>query len=170
MTILFCSSLMMSKDYFLSKGYFQRTTKGIHVSWWLVSILVGIAGSPWCFVGFPWQSVGMQFTTKTYKIEVLWNKFRLIPNALIWHMALLTKFLEIAFILALFALLSQKTLYVGWGSFQCIFQCMRSILTLSLPQVTKTEFLLTISSRQVMRIEKNINHGIISWSNTKFSV
>ena len=27
----------------------------------------------------------------------------------------------------------------------------------------------TISSRQVMRIEKNINHGIISWSNTKFS-
>ena len=26
----------------------------------------------------------------------------------------------------------------------------------------------TISSRQVMRIEKNINHGI-SWSNTKFS-
>ena len=27
----------------------------------------------------------------------------------------------------------------------------------------------TISSRQVIRIEKNINHGIISWSNTKFS-
>ena len=27
----------------------------------------------------------------------------------------------------------------------------------------------TISSRQVMRIEKIINHGIISWSNTKFS-
>ena len=27
----------------------------------------------------------------------------------------------------------------------------------------------TISSREVMRIEKNINHGIISWSNTKFS-
>ena len=27
----------------------------------------------------------------------------------------------------------------------------------------------TISSRQVMRIEKNISHGIISWSNTKFS-
>ena len=27
----------------------------------------------------------------------------------------------------------------------------------------------TISSRQVMRIEKNINHGTISWSNTKFS-
>ena len=26
----------------------------------------------------------------------------------------------------------------------------------------------TISSRQVMRIEKNINYGIISWSNTKF--
>ena len=159
----------MSKDYFLSKGYFQRATKCIHVSWWPESILVGIAGSPWYFVGFPWQSVGMQFTTKTYKIEVLWNKIRLIPDALIWHMALLTKFLEIAFILALFALLSQKT-FVCKGSFQCIFQCMRSILTLSLPQVTKTEFLLTISSRQVMRIEKNINHGIISWSNTKFSV
>ena len=27
----------------------------------------------------------------------------------------------------------------------------------------------TISSRQVMRIEKNINYGNISWSNTKFS-
>ena len=27
----------------------------------------------------------------------------------------------------------------------------------------------TISSRQVMRIEKNINYGIISWSNTIFS-
>ena len=27
----------------------------------------------------------------------------------------------------------------------------------------------TISSRQVMRIEENINHWIISWSNTKFS-
>ena len=26
----------------------------------------------------------------------------------------------------------------------------------------------TISSRQVMRIEKNINYGIISWSNTDF--
>ena len=27
----------------------------------------------------------------------------------------------------------------------------------------------TVSSRQVMRIEKNINYGIISWSNAKFS-
>ena len=27
----------------------------------------------------------------------------------------------------------------------------------------------TISSRQVMRIKKNINEGIISWTNTKFS-
>ena len=27
----------------------------------------------------------------------------------------------------------------------------------------------TISSRQVMRIKKNINYGIISWSNTKSS-
>ena len=27
----------------------------------------------------------------------------------------------------------------------------------------------TISSRQVMRNKKNINDGIISWSNTKFS-
>ena len=27
----------------------------------------------------------------------------------------------------------------------------------------------TISSRQVMRIKKNINQGIVSWSNTKFS-
>ena len=27
----------------------------------------------------------------------------------------------------------------------------------------------TISSRQVMRIKKNISQGIISWSNTKFS-
>ena len=27
----------------------------------------------------------------------------------------------------------------------------------------------TISTRQVMRIKKNINLGIISWSNTKFS-
>ena len=26
-----------------------------------------------------------------------------------------------------------------------------------------------ISSRQVMRMKKNINQGIISWSNTKFS-
>ena len=88
MTILFCSSLMMSKDYFLSKGYFQRATKGIHVSWWLESILVGIAGSPWYFVGFPWQFVGMQFTTKTSKIKVLWNKIRWIPDALIWHSTL----------------------------------------------------------------------------------
>ena len=45
-------------------------------------------------------------------------------------------------------------------------------LTLKLPWVTKTEFLLTItiqSPAQVMRIKKNINLGIISWSNTKFS-
>ena len=42
-------------------------------------------------------------------------------------------------------------------------------LTFYLPWVTKTEFLLTISSRQVMRIMKNIDKGIISWSNTKFS-
>ena len=42
-------------------------------------------------------------------------------------------------------------------------------LTFYLPWVTKTEFLLTISSRQVMRIKKNIDKGIISWSNTKFS-
>ena len=27
----------------------------------------------------------------------------------------------------------------------------------------------TISSRQVMRIEKNVYHGITIWSNTKFS-
>ena len=27
----------------------------------------------------------------------------------------------------------------------------------------------TISSRQVMRIKKNINQGIIGWSNSKFS-
>ena len=28
---------------------------------------------------------------------------------------------------------------------------------------------ITISSRQVMRIKKNIDKGIISWSKTKFS-
>ena len=27
----------------------------------------------------------------------------------------------------------------------------------------------TVSTRQVMRIKKNINWGIIDWSNTKFS-
>ena len=27
----------------------------------------------------------------------------------------------------------------------------------------------TISSKQMMRIKKNINKGIINWSNTKFS-
>ena len=34
--------------------------------------------------------------------------------------------------------------------------------TLSIPRVTKTELILTISSRQVMRIKKNIHHGTIS--------
>ena len=174
MTILFCSSLMMSKDYFLSKGYFQIATKGIHVLWWLDSILVGIAGSPWCFVGFPWQSVGMQFTTKTYKIEVLWNKFRLIPDALIWHMALLTKFLEIAFILALFVLLSQKTFVCRLGVFSVHFSVHEKYFNPFTPTGDQDRIspynINTIPIRQVMRIEKNINHGIISWSNTKFSV
>ena len=121
MTILFCSSLMMWKDYFLSNGYFQRATKCIHVSWWPESILVGIAGSPWYFVCFPWQFVGMQFTIKTYKIKVKWNKMRWIPDALIWHIALLTKFLEISFILALFALLSQNTFVCRLRAFSVHF-------------------------------------------------
>ena len=30
-------------------------------------------------------------------------------------------------------------------------------------------YIYTISCRQVMRIKKNINHGITNWSNTKFS-
>ena len=30
-------------------------------------------------------------------------------------------------------------------------------------------YINTISSRQVMRIEKNINEGIVTWSNSKFS-
>ena len=42
-------------------------------------------------------------------------------------------------------------------------------LALWLPWVTKTEFLLTILSRQEMSLKKNINNGIINWSNTKFS-
>ena len=121
MTILFCSSLMMSKDYFFSNGYFQRATKCIHVSWWPESILVGIAGSPWYFVCFPWQFVGMQFTIKTYKIKGKWNKMRWIPDALIWHIALLTKFLEISFILALFALLSQNTFVCRLRAFSVHF-------------------------------------------------
>ena len=63
------------------------------------------------FCWLSWQFVGMQFTIKTYKIKVKWNKMRWIPDALIWHVALLKKFLEISFILALFALLSQNTFF-----------------------------------------------------------
>ena len=44
-----------------------------------------------------------------------------------------------------------------------------NLQTLSLPWVTKTEFLLTMSTRWVLRIKKNINLWITSWSNTKFS-
>ena len=43
----------------------------------------------------------------------------------------------------------------------------------SLPAETKIYFLLesinTMSSRLIMKIEKNINWAIIVWSNTKFS-
>ena len=40
--------------------------------------------------------------------------------------------------------------------------------TLQLPWMFKTEFLITILIL-VMRIKKNINKGILNWSNTKFS-
>ena len=47
------------------------------------------------------------------------------------------------------------------------------ILTVLVSLVTYTEFLLTLSvqyqGRQVMRVKKNINQGIIGWSNSKFS-
>ena len=36
------------------------------------------------------------------------------------------------------------------------------------PMSYQEEFLVTISSRQVIRITKNINWGIISWLNAKF--
>ena len=42
-------------------------------------------------------------------------------------------------------------------------------MRLQICSVTKTEFLLKISSRQVMKIKENINWEIISWSNTKSS-
>ena len=49
-------------------------------------------------------------------------------------------------------------------------QVSLTFLTLQLPWVTKTEFLPTISNQhQLMRIKKNINEGIINWSNNKFS-
>ena len=44
------------------------------------------------------------------------------------------------------------------------------LITLSLLWVTKTEFLLRISSKQVMGIKKTIYKEIVSWSNTKFSI
>ena len=91
-------------QWIFSKSY--KVYSSIMMTW---VNLVGIAGSPWYFVGFPWQFVGMQFAIKTYKIKVKWNKMRWIPDALIWYIALLTKFLEISFILALFAMLSQNT-------------------------------------------------------------
>ena len=36
-------------------------------------------------------------------------------------------------------------------------------------EVISPDSMDTISSRQVTRIKKNIDYGIISWSNTKFS-
>ena len=81
MTILFCSSLMMSKDYFLSNGYFQRATKCIHVSWWPESILVGIAGSPWYFVGFPdslWACSSLSKLIRLKWSEIKWGGFQIL--------------------------------------------------------------------------------------------
>ena len=46
-------------------------------------------------------------------------------------------------------------------------------LSLKLPSVIKADFLLAISiqnqTRQVMRVKRNINQGITSWSDIKFS-
>ena len=44
------------------------------------------------------------------------------------------------------------------------------LITLSLLWVTKTEFFLSISSKQVMGIKKTIYKEIVSWSETKFSI
>ena len=81
-------------------------------------------------------------------------------------MALLTKFLEIAFILALFALLSQKTFVCRLGVFSVHFSVHEEYFNPFTPTGDQDRIspnnINTISSRQVMRIEKNINHGIIS--------
>ena len=55
--------------------------------------------------------------------------------------------------------------------FVCLF-CFFYLVTrktLGQPWVTKTEFVHSISSRNVMSMVKNINLGITIWSNTRFS-
>ena len=58
-------------------------------------------------------------------------------------------------------------------SFQCYLQCFLQLINPFTPTSDQDRIspynINTVSSRQVMRIEKNINNGIISWSNTKFS-
>ena len=56
-----------------------------------------------------------------------------------------------------------------FNRFIITFQIYFNSLTLELPWVTKREFLLTISTRQVMRIKKNINLGVINKYYIKFS-
>ena len=48
-------------------------------------------------------------------------------------------------------------------------KCLNPLIPMSDQDRISPYNINTISSRQVMRIKKNINKGIISWSNTKFS-
>ena len=61
----------------------------------------------------------------------------------------------------------------AWENFNHYNIMKAPILTVLVSLVTYTEFLLTLSvqyqGRQVMRVMKNINQGIIGWSNSKFS-
>ena len=72
-------------------------------------------------------------------------------------MALLTKFLEIVFILALFALLSQKTFVCRLGVFSVHEKYFNPFTPTGDQDRISPSNINTISSRQVMRIEKNIN-------------
>ena len=56
-----------------------------------------------------------------------------------------------------------------WIVYELVKKKVSFINFLMMHFLFKTDFLLTISSRQVMRIKKNISKGIITWSNTKFS-
>ena len=68
-----------------------------------------------------------------------------------------------------------KIWFIPFVAYTFLYQFDVNILKLHLlnwpltPMCARTEFLLTISSTQVMKIKKNIHKEIISWSSTKSS-
>ena len=117
-----------------------------------------------------WRNCGKSSFNPLYSIYILHTPLQMFLLILTRRIDMKIKTSKAAIISFILIILMNGLAVLLWGELRYRLLLGFSPLTPMSDQDRISPYNInTVSSRQVMRIEKNINLGMINWSNTKFS-